>query len=104
MGYDPHHHRRSIRLPGYDDTQPGTHFVTICTHERVHRFGCVVNGEVVLNEWGQIVRDEWFKTETIRPYVTLNADELAIMPNHMHGILWIVYDIGARRRRAPTGA
>lgn len=30
-GYDPDiHHRRSIRLRGYDYTQAGAYFVTIC--------------------------------------------------------------------------
>lgn len=99
--YDPNrHHRRSIRLKGYDYTQPGAYFITICTHERAHLFGAVVEGEMRLNEWGEIVREEWFKTAQIRPYVTLYPDEFVLMPNHVHGIVWIV---GARRRRAPTG-
>jgi len=51
------HHRRSIRLPGYDYTGPGAYFVTLCTHERAPLFGRVVDGETVLNEYGEIVRE-----------------------------------------------
>jgi len=97
------HRRRSIRLRGYDYTQPGAYFVTICTHERKALFGQVVDGDMVLNEWGWVVGEEWFKTAQIRPYVELFEDEFVVMPNHIHGILWIVDDgVGARRRRAPT--
>jgi REP element-mobilizing transposase RayT len=52
-----------------------------------------------LNETGKIARDEWFKTAKLRSYVELYEDEFVVMPNHAHGIIWIV---GARRRRAPT--
>ncbi len=104
--YDPErHHRRSIRWKGYDYAQPGAYFVTICTHERAHLFGKVVKGEMRLNAWGRIVREEWFKTEAIRPYVELNDNEFVVMPNHIHGIIWIVDDVGdvgATRRIAPT--
>ncbi len=102
--YDPaKHHRRSIRLPGYDYTQPGAYFVTICTHNREPLFGRVVNGEMVLNAWGRIVWEEWFRTAQVRPYVELFEDEFVVMPNHIHGIIWIVRDtVGAQRRCAPT--
>ena len=105
--YDPdRHYRRSIRLKGYDYTQPGAYFVTICTHQRTPLFGQVVDGEMILNAFGEIVREEWFKTAQIRPYVELYDDEFIVMPNHIHGIIRIVADptavVGARRRRAPT--
>lgn len=97
------HHRHSIRLRGYDYTQPGAYFITICTHERELLFGDVVDGEMRTNEWGEIVREEWFRTAQLRPYVTLHDDEFVVMPNHVHGIIWIVGEIvGATRRVAPT--
>jgi putative transposase len=90
MTYDPHkHHRRSIRLPGYDYTQPGAYFVTIVTHDRECLFGEVVDGVMWLNAFGEIVRDEWFRTAVVRPYVMLDPDEFVVMPNHVHGIIWI---------------
>lgn len=102
--YDPQrHHRRSLRLKGYDYTQPGAYFVTLCTYNGEALFGEIVDGSMVLNAWGEIVRDEWFKTVQLRPYVALYDDEFVVMPNHIHGIIWIVDDpVGARRRRAPT--
>jgi len=91
MPYDPQrHHRRSIRLPGYDYTQPGAYFITIVTHERMPSFGEIVDGEMRLNEYGEIVRAEWFQTAVVRPYVVLHPDEFVVMPNHIHGIIWIV--------------
>lgn len=60
------HHRRSIRLKGHDYTQPGAYFITIVTYQRRHLFGEAVNGEMRLNEPGQIAHAEWFKTAAQR--------------------------------------
>jgi len=86
-GRSGQHHRRSLRLRGYDYAQPGAYFVTICTHDRACLFGAVVDGEMRLNEMGEIVREEWFRTAYMRPYVQLNDHEFVIMPNHIHGII-----------------
>ncbi len=100
--------RRSIRLRGYDYTQAGAYFVTIVTQDRAHLFGEVVGGDMRLNEYGQMVREEWFRAAALRPYVQLFDDEFVVMPNHVHGIIWIVDDnddnddVGATRRVAPT--
>ena len=101
------HHRRSIRLKGYDYTRPGAYFVTICTYRREEIFGEVASGEMRLNPLGEIVREEWLKTAVIRTNVELHEDELVIMPNHIHGIIWIIETVGATgvgatRRVAPT--
>jgi putative transposase len=101
--YNPKkHHRRSIRLKGYDYTRPGAYFVTICTYQRQALFGEVIDGEMVLNACGKIVREEWLKTTQIRTNIQLHQDEFVVMPNHPHGIIWIDKTVGARRRRAPT--
>ena len=102
--FDPEkQHRRSIRLKGYDYSQAGAYYVTIVTWQREHLFGEVINGEMILNELGQIARSEWFKTAELRPYVELIDDEFVIMPNHGHGIIWIAdAGVGAVRRTAPT--
>jgi putative transposase len=103
MKYDlPIHHRRSVRLKGYDYTQPGAYFVTLCTYQREETFGELVEGEMRLNPSGEIVREEWLKTAQIRPNVKLHEDEFVIMPNHLHGIIWIIEPVGATRRVAPT--
>ncbi len=91
MTYNPKkHHRRSIRLKGYNYAQPGAYFVTIVTHQRQLLFGDIVNGETVLNNMGLIVEAEWLRTAKIRTNVVL--DEYVIMPNHIHGIIIITDD------------
>ncbi len=79
------HHRRSIRLRDYDYCSTGAYFVTICAFQRECLFGEVVNGEMQVNPFGEIVREEWQKTDIVIENVTL--DEFVIMPNHIHGIL-----------------
>jgi putative transposase len=86
MSYIPYiHNRRSIRLKGYDYSQAGLYFITICCYNRECLFGDVVNGEMVLNEYGTIACNEWLNTPNIRKKVEL--DVFVIMPNHMHGII-----------------
>ena len=86
MCYNPNiHNRRSIRLKGYDYSQAGLYFITICCCNHVCLFGDVVNGEMVLNEYGTIACNEWLNTPNIRKNVEL--DVFVIMPNHLHGII-----------------
>ncbi len=86
MTYNPtKHHRRSIRLKGYDYSQAGLYFITICCQDRICRFGHIENGEMRLNEYGQIAYNEWMKTNEIRNNVELG--EFIIMPNHIHAIV-----------------
>ena len=88
MEYDPEkHHRRSTRLGGYDYAQPGAYFVMVYTRGRACLFGHVVNGEMHLNEAGEIARRCWEDIPTHFPVVELDA--FVIMPNHMHGIVVI---------------
>ena len=61
------YNRRSIRLKIYDYSQPGAYFITIVTHNRQCLFGEIVNGEMRLYEYGEIVRDEWFCSWGDRP-------------------------------------
>jgi len=50
-------------------------------------FGCITNGKMQLSFLGQIIANEWQKTEIIRSNVIL--DQWIIMPNHIHGIITI---------------
>ncbi|QUW01469.1 transposase [Chloracidobacterium sp. MS 40/45] len=91
MRYDPErHHRRSIRLKDYDYTRMGAYFVTLCTRNRTCLFGEIVAGEMRLNEYGEIVQEEWFRSAEIRREIVLFSDEFVVMPNHIHGIVRIV--------------
>ncbi|MBI5876675.1 MAG: transposase [Chloroflexi bacterium] len=81
------HHRRSIRLRGYDYTQPGAYFMTIVTRGREHLFGAIVDGEMRLNEAGQLVADCWSRIPRHFPFAAV--DSFIVMPNHLHGIIII---------------
>ncbi len=84
--YDPErYHRRSIRLKDYDYSQPGAYFVTLCTQNGTTVFGDILNGEMRLNDRGEIVQELWNMLPERFP--TLELDCYVIMPNHMHGIL-----------------
>lgn len=86
MKYDPEkHHRRSIRLRGYDYSQPGTYFVTICTHEKRKLFGEIINDEMHLNESGKVA--QWIWKAIPQYYPCIRLDQHVVMPNHVHGIL-----------------
>ena len=93
-------HRRSIKLTEYDYSQSNAFFVTICAANRALIFGKVVDGAVIHSEAGEIVTEEWQKTEELRTYLKL--DLFVVMPNHFHGILLIEGQKGGTARRAPT--
>ncbi len=94
MTFNPDiHHRKSIRLRGYDYSQAGMYFVTICTHDRTPLFGEIINGEMKMNEAGVIATDEILVTAKMRHNVSF--DEFIVMPNHMHSII----AVGARCTR-----
>jgi putative transposase len=92
MPFNPSiHHRRSVRLSGYDYAAPGAYFITIDTHRAMCLFGEIVDGVMRLNDYGEIARAEWLKTPSIRSEIAL--DEFQIMPNHFHVIV-IIMDCG----------
>jgi putative transposase len=104
--------RKLNRKKGYDYSQNGYYFVTICTKNRVHWFGEIVNGQMQLNNIGLIANKILNEISNHFPHIFI--DESVIMPNHIHGILAIDHgDVnvpvvggggrisGFRRRRKP---
>ncbi|MDD4456541.1 MAG: transposase [Syntrophotalea acetylenica] len=88
MTYCPDkHHRRSIRLSGYDYSQYGAYFVTVCTRNKECLFGEIENGVMKLNDAGKITCQCWQDIPMHFPHVA--TDRFEIMPNHIHGILFI---------------
>jgi putative transposase len=86
--YNPgKHHRRSIRLKGYDYSSPGAYFITLCAYQRHCLFGEIVNGEMQLNECGAIATECWQAIPS--HFQKIQLDAFVVMPNHVHGILWI---------------
>ena len=91
MKYNPTlHPRRSIRLKGYDYSQAGMYFVTICIQKHTCLFGKIVGGEMVLNDMGKIVEKCWL--EIVQHYPNAILHEYIVMPNHVHGIIELTYD------------
>jgi len=105
--------RKNIRKKGYDYSQNGCYFITICTYKRECIFGDVVDGVMQLNEYGEIVKRELLLTEEKRPYGMF--DNYAIMPNHVHILITLFHDreqtleeaymlsLTDTARRVPTG-
>ncbi|HET8885552.1 MAG TPA: hypothetical protein VFM70_04275 [Salinimicrobium sp.] len=79
----------STRLKHWDYGWNASYFITICTKNRECFFGNVMNGEMILNDVGQIVETEWLKTFEMRPDMNLSMDEFVVMPNHFHAIIGI---------------
>lgn len=78
-------HRRSIRLKGYDYSQKGAYFITICTQNRECLFGDIADGVMRLNGAGKMIRSVWDGLP-IR-FSNMELDEFIIMPNHVHGVV-----------------
>lgn len=105
MTFNPDiHHRRSIRLQGYDYSRAGAYFITICTQNRECLFGNIIVGatprgcpEMALTHAGTMIQTIW--DEIPFHYTGTEIDEFIVMPNHIHGIIVIM---GQPRGVAPT--
>lgn len=87
--YDPAvHHRRSIRLSGYDYSRQGMYFITICAQDRACLFGEIADGIMHLSNVGMMVQATW--DEIPQHYPDVEFDAFVVMPNHVHGIVAIM--------------
>ncbi len=104
MTYNPEkHHRRSIRLKEYDYSSGGGYYLTIDSNNRECLFGEVTNKEMIPNEAGLVVRKCWLEIPSHYPNVVL--DEFIVMPNHVHGIVFIVDESSmSKRSKRSVGA
>jgi putative transposase len=91
--------RKQNRLKTWDYSSEGWYFVTICTKNREEYFGKIENGEIVLNEYGNIAKKCW---EGIKNHFDgCELDEFIVMPNHVHGIVAIEpFDLSVGNRHA----
>ena len=90
--------RQTIRVQSWDYSSNATYFVTLVAHERQHLFGEIIDGAMQINSYGQIVVDEWQRSAAIRQELAL--DEWVIMPNHLHGIVWVQLANAEERARS----
>jgi putative transposase len=86
------HHRKSTRLKGWDYSNPGIYFVTLCVQDRACLFGEIIDGKMVMTDAGRYAKKCWMDIPSHFPAVEL--DEFVIMPNHIHRIL-MLRDVGA---------
>jgi REP element-mobilizing transposase RayT len=114
MSYNPDiHHRKSIRLKEYDYSQEGLYFITICTQNREHLFGEIVDNndvgagfsrpninQIHKTKIGKIIENEIINLPN--KYKNIKCDEYVIMPNHIHFIIEIMENIKGREDPAPT--
>lgn len=88
MTYNPKiHHRRSIRLKGYDYSSEALYFITLCCQDRAHLFGKIEDNKMFLNEAGKMIDAEWVALSGRFNNIILH--EYVVMPNHFHGIIQI---------------
>jgi len=89
MKFDPQkHHRRSIRLKDYDYSQAGAYYVTIDIQNRECFLGEIVDYEMIMNEAGKMVDEQW--NALLERFPNIELDVYQVMPNHFHGIIVIV--------------
>ena len=101
----PIRHRKSLRLPNYDYSQPGAYFITACSYKRLAIFGRIVKDNVLPSPAGLIVQDAWH--DLPNHYLNILLDSFIVMPTHIHGIIIITVSsttnhVGAGLRPAPT--
>ncbi|MDR2953802.1 MAG: transposase [Prevotella sp.] len=85
--------RKTIRFYGYDYLQEGLYFVTICVKDKVCLFGNIDDDEMVLNEAGKMIKNQWL---TLKKYfINIELHEYCIMPNHFHGIIQFTGNVQA---------
>jgi len=82
---------KSSRLQNFDYSSPGIYFITICTLNKNNFFGKIINNQMELSKMGLIVKSELLKTFEIRKNLKLH--ESVIMPNHIHILMEIKYQI-----------
>ena len=83
--------RKPMRRPGYDYSLPGAYFVTACTRNREFLFET--------SEAKLAVESAWHSVLDI--FVNIELDEFIVMPNHIHGVIWITGE-GAYRLHPGT--
>ena len=82
--------RKCLRLKSYDYSKPGAYFITLCTYQRKCLFGEIENGQMQINEFGKIAQQNWLNLPSYNANIVI--DESIVMPNHFHGIIFIVAD------------
>ncbi len=94
--------RKSIRLKGYDYSQAGLYFITICVQDRECLFGNIANGIMKWNDAGKMIMKWYYELENKFP--DIKCGEHIVMPNHFHCIIHNIGNVGADLRVCPNNA
>ena len=94
-------HRKSPRA-SFIDYNNGDYFVTVCTKDKIHYFGEIINGVMYFNQIGEELDHELRNVSEHHPHVTIPI--YTVMPNHFHAIIRIAYpeDVFNANRCIPT--
>lgn len=84
--------RKLNRLNKYSYSINGHYYITVCTQNRREIFGIIENDHIIINQYGEIVKNTWFKIP--EHFHNVELDEFIIMPNHIHGIIIINNPVG----------
>ena len=87
--------RKPNRHPFWNYSSDGAYFVTICTKNREHFFGEISGGKMVLNDVGEIAQNFW--AEIPHHLSGVKLLDFVVMPNHIHGIIWILTNVKLSR-------
>ena len=86
MRYNPNkYHRKTVRLKEYDYTKEGMYFVTICIKNREYLLGEIIDADIILSEYGEIIKEELLKLS--ERFKDIEIYSYVIMPNHIHSII-----------------
>ncbi|MEI7596125.1 MAG: transposase [Bacteroidota bacterium] len=89
--------RKRNRKFGFDYSTEAKYFLTICTDNRICHFGNVENGEMILNEFGEIADNQILWLEQQYPYFLIHNH--IVMPNHLHILCEIIPNSPVRTGR-----
>ena len=89
--------RRPLRLKAYDYSKPGGYYITICSEKQLPWFGDIIDGTMGLSEAGLVVEKWWHKLAL--KFSLIELDAFVVMPNHVHGIIFIIGE-----NTSPVGA
>ena len=80
-------HRKKLRIPDFDYSQPGAYYVSVVTQGRRKLFGQIIDGEMILNDIGKMVKE--VIDQFPEHYPGINVELFVVMPNHIHALLLI---------------
>jgi REP element-mobilizing transposase RayT len=79
--------RKRLRLAGYDYRKANAYFITISCDKNRRLFGRITNGQMHRNSCGTFAHNQWLALSDAYPHIDLG--EFVIMPNHMHGVIYV---------------